>query len=124
MELDTPMLFVATTDPERARKFYEEVLGLTFIADEPHALAFQVGELPLRIQKVESKPAVNHTVLGWMVADIRKAVEELSEAGVTFALFDGLKQDADGIWQSPGGAKVAWFRDPDDNMLSLTEYPA
>ena len=117
------MLFAATTDPERARKFYEEILGLTFIADEPYALAFQVGELPLRIQKVESKPEVNYTVLGWMVADIQQAVQELSEAGVVFLRFDELEQDVDAIWQSPGGAKVAWFRDPDDNVLSLTEYP-
>lgn len=123
MELSTPMLFAATTDPERARKFYEEILGLTFIADEPYALAFQVGELPLRIQKVESKPTINYTVLGWMVTDIQQAVQELSEAGVVFLRFDELSQDADGIWQSPGGAKVAWFRDPDDNTLSLTEYP-
>jgi hypothetical protein len=62
-------------------------------------------------------------VLGWAVADIRKTGRQLSKAGVEFMRFDGLGQDADGVWQSPGGAKVAWFRDPDDNTLSLTEHP-
>jgi catechol 2,3-dioxygenase-like lactoylglutathione lyase family enzyme len=122
MELDTPILFTATADSKRSRKFYEDKLGLKFIADEPFALVFQVGELRLRIQKLESKPKINYTVLGWKVADIRKTVQRLSKAGVTFARFEGLDQDANGIWQSPGGAKVAWFRDPDDNTLSLTEY--
>jgi hypothetical protein len=72
---------------------------------------------------VDQKPRVNYTVLGWMVTDIRKTVQQLSKAGVKFLHFKGMNQDADAIWQSPGGAKVAWFQDPDNNILSLTEYP-
>lgn len=124
MKLDTPILFAATRNPVRSRKFYEEKLGLKFIADEPFALVFQVGELQLRIQKLGCKLNVNFTTLGWRVVDIRRAVRQLSNAGVEFARFKGLNQDADGIWQSPDGPKVAWFRDPDDNTLLLTEYPA
>jgi predicted enzyme related to lactoylglutathione lyase len=122
MKLDTPILFAATTDSKRARKFYEEALGLKFVADDAFALVFQVGRLQLRLQKVDRKPEIPYTVLGWAVTDIQKTVRQLSKAGVKFMRFDGLEQDADGIWQSPGGARVAWFRDPDDNTLSLTEH--
>jgi catechol 2,3-dioxygenase-like lactoylglutathione lyase family enzyme len=123
MDLDRPILFAATTDPKRSREFYEQTLGLKFVVDEPYALVFRIGEIPLRIQKVNEKPGVNHTVLGWIVTDMKKTVQRLTKAGVKFMRFDGMNQDADGIWQSPGGAKVAWFRDPDDNTLSLTQYP-
>jgi catechol 2,3-dioxygenase-like lactoylglutathione lyase family enzyme len=123
MELDTPILFAVTTDSKRSRKFYEEVLGLEFVADDPFALVFRSGRLQLRIQKVDRKPGINYTVLGWAVTDIQKTAQQLSKAGVEFMRYEGLGQDADGVWRSPGGARVAWFRDPDDNTLSLTESP-
>jgi catechol 2,3-dioxygenase-like lactoylglutathione lyase family enzyme len=123
MDLDTPVLFSATTNARRARAFYETVLGLEFVADDPFAVVFKTGPILLRIQKVARKPKINFTVLGWAVADIKKTVRRLSKAGVEFARYDGLKQDSDGIWKSPSGARVAWFHDPDDNTLSLTEYP-
>jgi catechol 2,3-dioxygenase-like lactoylglutathione lyase family enzyme len=121
MPLDTPILFAATTDAERSRAFYEKVLGFRLLADEPVALVFEVGVLTLRIQKVVRKPKLDYTVLGWMVADIEAEIRRLVNAGVTFCRFESLDQDADGVWRSPGGAKVAWFRDPDGNTLSLTE---
>ena len=123
MHLDTPILFAATTNSKRARRFYEQTLGLEFVADDPFALVFRVGGLHLRIQKVERKPDIPYTVLGWAVKDIRASARQLSKAGVEFLRFDGLDQDADGVWRSPAGASVAWFRDPDGNTLSLTEYP-
>src|SRR4051794_16843847 len=123
MTLDTPILVAATVDPERARKFYEQALGLEFVADDPFALVFRTGTVQLRLQKVEQKPTLGYTVLGWAVMDIRKAVRQFADAGVKFMRYDGLEQDTDGIWQSPGGARVAWFHDPDENTLSLTEYP-
>ena len=123
MKLDKPILFAATTNSKRARKFYEEALGLELVADDPFALVFRVGRLQLRLQKVDRKPKIGYTVLGWAVKNIRKTVRELSKAGVMFRRYEGLDQDADGIWRTPGGARVAWFRDPDDNTLSLTEYP-
>jgi catechol 2,3-dioxygenase-like lactoylglutathione lyase family enzyme len=123
MKLDTPILFAATTDSKRSRKFYEETLGLEFVADDPFALVFRTGQIQLRIQKVDRMPKVGHTVLGWAVTDIQKTVRQLAKAGVEFGRYAGLEQDADGIWQAPSGARVAWFRDPDDNTLSLTEYP-
>lgn len=123
MKLDTPILFAATTNSKRSRKFYEESLGLEFVSDDPYALVFRTGQLQLRIQKVNRKPKIKYTVLGWVVTDIQKAVRRLSKAGVEFMRYDGLDQDAEGVWQAPRGARVVWFRDPDDNTLSLTEYP-
>ena len=123
MKLDTPILFAATTDSKRARKFYEEALGLEFVADDPFALVFRVGQLQLRIQKVDRKPEINYTVLGWAVTDIAETVRRLSKAGVEFMRFEGLAQDAQGGWLAPSGARVAWFKDPDHNTLSLTQYP-
>lgn len=121
MALDTPILFVATTKAKQSRTFYEKTLGLRFISEDQFALVFQVGSVPLRIQKVARKPQLEYTVLGWMVRDIHQEVRRLSTAGVRFARYDGLEQDPSGVWQSPSGAKIAWFTDPDGNTLSLTE---
>jgi catechol 2,3-dioxygenase-like lactoylglutathione lyase family enzyme len=121
MALDSPILFAATTDGTRCRAFYEDVLGLRFISDDPFAVVFRVGSVPLRIQKVTLKPKIDYTVLGWLVEDIHEEVRRLSEAGVRFARYDGMVQDPSGVWHSPSGAQVAWFSDPDGNTLSLTQ---
>src|SRR6185436_19707838 len=113
MRLDNPILSLARQQPERSRDFYERVLGLTFVADEPPALVFQVGHSMLRIQKVQQVHTAPYTALGWAVSDIRATVRRLSEAGVVFERYDGMNQDGDGIWQAPSGGLVAWFRDPD-----------
>jgi len=76
----------------------------------------------LRVQKVMQKPALGFTVLGWRVSDIQKEVRRLSDAGVRFSRYKGLGQDEEGVWLSPSGAKIAWFTDPDKNVLSLTEF--
>lgn len=122
--LNNPVLFLATANAERSRAFYERMLGLTFVADEPYALVFQVGHSMLRIQKVEHVVKAPYTALGWAVRDIRATVADLSKAGVVFRRYDGLGQDDQGVWHSPGGALVAWFQDPDENTLSLTQFPA
>jgi catechol 2,3-dioxygenase-like lactoylglutathione lyase family enzyme len=120
--LDNPVVFLATANAERSRVFYERVLGLAFVADEPPALVFRIGETMLRIQKVEQVYAVPYTALGWAVPDIRQTVQDLRSAGILFQRYDGLNQDGDGIWHAPSGAFVAWFRDPDGNVLSLTQF--
>jgi catechol 2,3-dioxygenase-like lactoylglutathione lyase family enzyme len=120
--LDNPVLFLATANAERARAFYERVLGLEFVADGWPALVFRVGDSMLRIQKVEQVYAAPYTALGWTVSDIRTTVQELRAAGVAFQRYDGMNQDADGIWPAPSGALVAWFRDPDGHVLSLTQF--
>lgn len=122
MALDNPILFAATTDGKRARAFYEDTLGLRFVSEDQFALVFSVGVVPLRIQKVGHKPALEYTVLGWTVRDIGKEMRRLSKAGVRFVRYEGLGQDEHGVWHSPSGAKIAWFADPDGNTLSLTEH--
>ena len=120
--LDKPILFLATANVERARAFYERMLGLAFVADEPPALVFRVGGSMLRIQKVERVHAAPYTALGWAVSDIRQAVHHLRAVGVVFQRYEGMMQDTDGIWLAPSGALVAWFRDPDAHTLSLTQF--
>ena len=122
MNLNNPVLFLATANAERARAFYERVLGLTFVADEPPALVFRIGDLMLRIQKVDRICAAPYTALGWAVPDIRQTVRDLRAAGVEFQRYEGMNQDSDGIWHAPSGALVTWFRDPDGHVLSLTQF--
>jgi len=113
--------FLATASAVAAKQFYGSVLGLALVEDTPFALVFNSNGTTLRIQKVQQLSPTAHTALGWAVHDIRSTVRALTAKGVVFQRYDGLPQDALGIWQSPSGALVAWFRDPDDNTLSLTE---
>ena len=112
--------FIATTDSAQARRFYEG-LGLSLIADTPFALVFDSNGVELRIQKVSSVSPPSATALGWQVTDIRQAITALSERGVCFERFPSLEQDDRGVWTSPDGTRVAWFKDPDGNMLSVTQ---
>jgi catechol 2,3-dioxygenase-like lactoylglutathione lyase family enzyme len=118
----TVMAFVATADPDRAMVFYRDVLGLRLVADERYALVFAAGGSMLRIQKVRDLKPQPFTALGWEVDDIAGAVDELAGRGATMLRVDGIPQDTRGIWDTGEGAKVCWFRDPDGNTLSLTEF--
>ncbi len=115
--------FIATCNPAKARVFYEDTLRLTFVSDEYFALVFELNGHLLRIAKVESLIPATHTVLGWQVTDISAVAQGLAASGVVFEQFDGMVQDQWGIWDSPSGAKVAWFKDPDGNVLSVTQLP-
>jgi catechol 2,3-dioxygenase-like lactoylglutathione lyase family enzyme len=116
--------FVPTTDPARARKFYEGVLGLQLVADDaPFALVFDVNGTMLRITTVDQHTAAPFTVLGWDVESIESTVERLTAAGVAFLRYPGLNEnDPLAIWTAPGGARIAWFHDPDKNVLSVTKF--
>ena len=114
--------FAATTDLDRARVFYEQVLGLTVTEQTDLACVFDANGTMLRVTAVPEVARAGYTVLGWRVADITAAARELSARGVTFLRFDGMDQDADGVWTSPGGGRIAWFADPDGNTLSLTLF--
>ena len=115
------MAFVATRDGARAREFYEGTLGLRVISDDEYALAVDANGTMLRIQKVGAYAPHPFTALGWEVTDIGPTVDALGERGVQFERFPGMGQDGRGIWHSPSGARVAWFKDPDGNTLSLTQ---
>lgn len=115
------MAFIATRDAARARPFYENVLGLRFISEDQFALVFDMNDIMLRVVTVDDLKPQPFTVLGWKVADIIKAVSTLKEKGVTFERYKWMRQDPLGIWTAPEGAKVAWFKDPDGNVLSVSQ---
>lgn len=116
--------FVTIVDVERAKHFYRDILGLTLISEEPpFALVFDAHGIRARLTMAKKLPEAHGTVLGWQVPEIETAVRELAESGVRFARFENLTQDELGIWPSPTGAKIAWFHDPDGNILSLSEHP-
>ncbi len=115
--------FVVTTDRDRGRAFYRDVLGFPVTHEDAFAVVFDLNGIMLRMSSVEEFSAAPHTVLGWAVADIVETVGGLRHQGVAFVVHEGLGQDELGIWRSPGdGTRVAWFRDPDGNLLSVTEF--
>ena len=114
--------FIATVQPERAKAFYRDVLGLSLVGDEEFALVFDANGTMLRVAKVSELIPENRTVIGWQVEDIVAVVRDLAARGVQFERYDGLNQDALGIWDAGGGSRVAWFKDPDGNVLSLTRF--
>lgn len=115
------MAFVGTQDAAKAQAFYRDTLGLRLISEDPFALAFDAHGIMLRVTRVAKAVIAPYTVLGWQVRNVNKTVKALLKAGVIFERYKGMGQDDFGIWQSPNGAKVAWFKDPDGNTLSLTQ---
>jgi catechol 2,3-dioxygenase-like lactoylglutathione lyase family enzyme len=116
--------FVSATDLDRSRDFYERTLGLRVVRQDAFACVLDVNGVMLRLTAAPSVATPGYTVLGWKVADIEAAVDALSARGVAFSRYDGMNQDEHGIWTTPGGDRVAWFRDPDGNVLSLTQFAA
>jgi len=116
------MAFIPVTDAGRAKPFYEKTLGLKVVAEDPYGVMFDANGVTLRMSVVgsELKPAP-FTILGWSVADIRAVIPALESKGVVFERYDFFEQDELGVWTSPEGAKIAWFKDPDGNTLSLAQ---
>jgi catechol 2,3-dioxygenase-like lactoylglutathione lyase family enzyme len=116
--------FVPSKNPTKARAFYEGVLGLRFVSEDSFAVVFDANGVMIRVANVSSvkrfKPA-SYTILGWLVDDIAKAVRLLNKQGVQFERFAWMEQDRLGVWNSPSGAKIAWFKDPEGNVLSVTQ---
>jgi catechol 2,3-dioxygenase-like lactoylglutathione lyase family enzyme len=116
--------FVTIVDVDKARSFYRDTLGLTLLREEPpFALVFDANGIMLRLGMGTERAPVQGTVMGWDVSDIGATVRELESAGVRFERYENMKQDEQGIWTSPTGARVAWFRDPDGNVLGLSQFP-
>jgi len=113
---------VWTSDLERARKFYSDVLGLTFKTESFGALVYDVGGGELRVSPVLSTKPSTHTVFGFAVEDIGPVIDQLEKHAVATERFQKFKHDARGIWTAPDGTKIVWFRDPDGNLLSVVQY--
>lgn len=114
--------FVPTKDAKKARPFYEGVLGLRFVSEDQFALVLDAKGTMVRVAVVPEFQPQQFTILGWEVSDIKKEVAHLQGRGVRFEKYGMKGQDEQGIWSSPTGAKVAWLKDPDGNVLSLTQF--
>jgi catechol 2,3-dioxygenase-like lactoylglutathione lyase family enzyme len=114
--------FLPSTDLDRSRRFFADLLGLPLVEITPFACVLRVGSTMVRVTKVNQLRPQPFTVFGFEVPDIRAAVARLAGAGVAFLRYDGMGQDDDGIWDTPNGDRVAWFQDPDGNTLSLTQF--
>ena len=114
--------FVPTTNAQLAREFYEQKLGLKFVSDDGFALVFEANGNMLRVVKLKEFTPAQFAILGWEVPDAQQAVSELQARGVHFERYPWAQQDELGIWSAPGGAKVAWFKDPDGNVLSVSQH--
>ncbi len=115
--------FAAVSDAARTREFYGGVLGLRIVEESPFAVVADAGGTMLRLTPVGTPVVAPYTVLGWDVPDIAATVRDLLGRGVEFQRFDGMEQDELGIWTAPGGARIAWLKDPDGHTLSLTQFP-
>jgi len=122
LRADDVIAFAGSADLRQARAFYEQVLGLRAIEQNDFACVFDANGTMLRVTAVAKVARPGYTVLGWRVADIAATVRGLTERGVVFLRYDGMRQDENGVWTTPGGDKVAWFADPDGNVLSLTQF--
>lgn len=116
--------FIPTVDAERARRFYVDTLGLTFVSDDEFAITIRSGNIDIRISRIEAFNPSHHTILGWKVPSIATTVQQFASNGIAFERYPFLEQDEHGIWNAPdGAAKVAWFKDPDGNVLSISQHP-
>ena len=122
LKANSIIAFVATTNQARAREFYANTLGLRFVSENQFAVVFDAAGIMLRVTPVQKFQPAEFTVLGWIVKDTAKEVREFAKRGVKFRRYDWMEQDEDGVWTSPDNAKVAWFEDPDGNVLSLTQF--
>jgi catechol 2,3-dioxygenase-like lactoylglutathione lyase family enzyme len=113
---------LTTTDYDAARRFYEGVLGFVFVNKDQFALAIRAGENMIRISRVEGFQAAQGTVLGWEVEDVKETVLWLQSRGVMTEKYAFVEDHELGIWSTPNGDQVAWFKDPDGNVLSISHH--
>jgi len=114
--------FAAVVDRDQARSFYRDTLGLTLVHEDNFALVFDANGTSLRVSPVPEMTPAKYTVLGWEVPDIVAAVKSLGDRGIQFERYGFFPQDELAIWTAPGGARVAWFKDPSGNTLSVAQH--
>jgi catechol 2,3-dioxygenase-like lactoylglutathione lyase family enzyme len=114
--------FLTTAKPAKSGEFYRDVIGLSLIEDDDYAMVFDANGVMLRLTKVEAFTPAAFTVYGWLVEDIEAVIAQLRDKGVTFEFYEGLGIDERGICTFPNGDQVAWFKDPDGNVLSLLQF--
>jgi predicted enzyme related to lactoylglutathione lyase len=115
--------FIPVSDLSAGRQFYESILGLRVTEANPFAVVVEANETMVRLTQVPDLTPQAFTIAGWVVADIEATIDTLVARGVVFRHYDGMGQNDQGIWEAPGGDRVAWFSDPDGNTLSLSSSP-
>lgn len=115
--------FVPVTNADRARAFYRDTLGLRMLYEDGFALVFDVQGVMLRVTLMREVKPQSFTVLGWQVDDAVASAQALTAGGVALERFPGIEQDEHALWHAPGGAVIGWFRDPDGNILSISQHP-
>jgi catechol 2,3-dioxygenase-like lactoylglutathione lyase family enzyme len=113
--------FVITTNAQESKKFYSDNLGFKFLSEDPYGLEFELNNALLRISIVPEYTPQKHTVLGWNVPDLYKEIDFLKNKGIVFEEYDFLQQDESGVWTAPDGTRIAWFKDPCGNLLSIDD---
>ena len=121
LETSEAVAFLPSEDLERSEQFFQGVLNLALESRSPFASVFKVGRGTLRVTKVDALQPQPFTVFGWLVEDIRAVIRELRERQTGMLRYEGMDQDDDNVWTTPSGDLVAWFQDPDANVLSLTQ---
>ena len=116
------MACVSTAEPAKARAFYEGRLGLEVLGSDDYGVMYDVNGRRLRLSYVQELQPAPYSVLCWVVPDIRAAIAALTLKEVVLERYEGLGQDAAGVWASPDGTLVAWFKDPGGNVLSLAQF--
>ncbi len=122
-----PIAFIPTQKPDAARAFYQDKLGLTHESDDEFAVVFRIGHAPgtmLRLVRTQRFTPADYTIFGWQVPDLDLALDELIPKGIAPVQYEYLDQDRRGVWQAPGGVRIAWFKDPDGNTLSVSQHTA
>lgn len=122
-----PIAFIPTQKPDAARAFYQDKLDLTLESEDEFAVVFRIGQAPgtmLRLVRTQRFTPADYTIFGWQVPDLDLALDALIPRGLTFLQYEYLDQDRRGVWQAPNGVRVAWFKDPDGNTLSLSQHTA
>jgi catechol 2,3-dioxygenase-like lactoylglutathione lyase family enzyme len=114
--------FIPVRDLDSAQEFYCGVLGLTALERSPFALVIDIGTVTVRVTPVPEFRPQPFTIAGWSVSDISSTVTALTKAGVSMQRYEGMDQDEQGVWTAPSGDRVAWFTDPDGNVLSVTAH--
>ncbi len=114
--------FIPSSNLTRAKEFYRHTLGFHLVSEGTFGLIFEVSGALVRVVHMEQSYAARYTILGWKVPNISAVVDELAQKDIPFELYEGFEQDAQRIWTAPDGSRVAWFRDPDGNILSLTQF--
>lgn len=116
-----PILFISTTKPQEAKAFYKSKLGLMFLAEDKNSMLFRANGILLRILIVKELTPLPVPVLGWRVVDISESIKVLKGKNISCEMFKSRDQEKTGIWTAPHNLKMAWFKDPDENILSISE---